>query len=430
MRVLLIATNRHDRLMGRMDARPLPIGLAYVAGYLDPSRHTTKVLDLMFADDYLAEVEAVVREFKPDLVGLSLRNLDNGSYLDPQWALPVTREVTERVRSVSEATIVCGGPAFSILPEACFAYVEPDLGVAGDGGETFALLADRLEASEPYLDLPGLVYREGGKVVFNGRPAVSSFSKPPRLEDLDLERYRQAGFGIGVLTKLGDFWYPAAGSAQAVEDMAWRVIRPVQDVVDEVQTMERRLGLRKVFFIDNGFNIPLDHAKSLCRALIQADLKLHWNTVLAPHTCDGELVALMKEAGCALVLTGGRGVDSRDTAGLAQRLEEVERVCRLCEDGDLHYTISQGFGEPGETRESVEEKLAFLRRLRPSLANLRIGVRVMPGTAEAALALSDGTIADESELIRPVFYIAEPVREWLVEHLQAEAGGRARWNVM
>ena len=430
MRVLLIATNRHDRLMGRMDARPLPIGLAYVAGYLDPSRHATKVLDLMFADDYLAEVDAVVRDFKPDLVGLSLRNLDNGSYLDPQWALPVTKEVTERVRAASDAVIVCGGPAFSIFPGACFAYVEPDLGIAGDGGETFAMLADRLEASEGYRDLPGLVYREGGKIVYGGQPAASSFAKPPRLEDLDLARYRQAGFGIGVLTKLGDFWYPATASAQAVEGMAWRVIRPVQDVVKEVQGMEQRLGLRKVFFIDNGFNIPLDHAKSLCRALIQADLKLHWNTVLAPHTCDGELVALMKQAGCALVLTGGRGVDSKDATGLAQRLEEVERVCRLCEEGDLHYTISQGFGEQGETRESVEEKLAFLRRLRPSLANLRVGVRVMPGTPQAALAMSEGTITDESELIRPVFYLAEPVREWLVEHLQAEAEGRARWNVM
>ena len=163
MRVLLIATNRHDRLMGRMDARPLPIGLAYVAGYLDPQRHTTKVLDLMFADDYLAEVEAVVRDFRPDLVGLSLRNLDNGSYLDPQWALPVTQKVTERVRSVSNTVIVCGGPAFSILPEACFDYIEPDLGIAGDGGETFAALADRLEASEGYRDLPGLVYREAAK---------------------------------------------------------------------------------------------------------------------------------------------------------------------------------------------------------------------------------------------------------------------------
>ena len=430
MRVLLIATNRHDRLMGRMDARPLPIGLAYVAGHLDPSQHTTKVIDLMFPDDYLAEVGEAVRDFEPDLVGLSLRNLDNGSYLDPQWALPVTKEVTERVRSASDAVIVCGGPAFSILPEACFAYVEPDLGIAGDGGESFALLADRLEASAPYHDLPGLVYREGGKIVYGGQPAASSFAKPPRLEDLDLARYRQAGFGIGVLTKLGDFWYPAAGSAQSVEDRAWRVIRPVRDVVEEVQSMEGRLGLRKVFFIDNGFNIPLDHAKSLCRALIAADLKLHWNTVLAAHTCDAELVGLMKEAGCALVLMGGRGVDSRDAAALAQGLDEVERVCRLCEEGDLHYTISQGFGEPGETRESVEEKLAFLRRLRPAMANLRVGVRIMPGTAEAALAASEGSIAGEDELIRPVFYIAEPVREWLVERLQAAAGGKARWNAM
>ena len=185
-----------------------------------------------------------------------------------------------------------------------------------------------------------------------------------------------------------------------------------------------------MFFIDNGFNIPLDHAKSLCRALIAADLKLHWNTVLAAHTCDAELVGLMKEAGCALVLMGGRGVDSRDAAALAQGLDEVERVCRLCEEGDLHYTISQGFGEPGETRESVEEKLAFLRRLRPAMANLRVGVRVMPGTPEAALAVSEGTIADEAELIKPVFYLAEPVREWLVEHLQAAAGGNPRWNVM
>ena len=231
----------------------------------------------------------MVRDFKPDLVGLSLRNLDNGSYLDPQWALPVTKEVTERVRSASDAVIVCGGPAFSILPEACFGYVEPDLGIAGDGGETFALLADRLDASEgvPRPARPGV---SGGRQNRIQRPAVDVAISPNRRgwKTWTWSGTGKAGFGIGVLTKLGDFWYPASGSAQAVEDMAWRVIRPVQDVVEEVQSMERRLGLRKVFFIDNGFNIPLDHAKSLCRALIQADLKLHWNTVLAaPHLRRG-----------------------------------------------------------------------------------------------------------------------------------------------
>ena len=47
--------------MSRMDARPLPIGLAYVAGHLDQNRHSLKVLDLMFSDDYLADVEDTVK---------------------------------------------------------------------------------------------------------------------------------------------------------------------------------------------------------------------------------------------------------------------------------------------------------------------------------------------------------------------------------
>ena len=425
MKVLLIATNRHDRVMSRMEARPLPIGLAYVAGHLDRQRHTLKVLDLMFADDYLAEAEATVRQFQPDLIGISLRNLDNGSYLNPQWFLPITKQVIQRIRPITRATLVCGGPAFSILPRECFAFLEPDLGIAGDAGETFAELTDRLDAGEAYRHLPGLVYREEGQVIFNGVRASSAFSKPPRLEDLDVAKYRQAGFGIGVLTKLGDFAYPGAASAKARDEAAWRVIRPIPEVVQEVKDMEERFGLRKVFFIDNGFNVPLPHAKALCQALIDARLKLHWNTALAPHDCDAELVGLMKRAGCALVMMGGLG-----GAAPAGNLDQLRAVCRLCEEGGLHYTIAQTFGEPGETRETVDAKLAFLRELNPAVANLRVGVRALPGSAVAALAIKEGQIAEEEELIHPTFYLAEPVRDWIVDYLRAEAVGRPRWNLV
>ena len=105
-------------------------------------------------------------------------------------------------------------------------------------------------------------------------------------------------------------------------------------------------------------------------------------------------------------------------------------MCQLCEDGDYITHISQGFGEPGETRETVEEKLAFLRDLRPAMANLRVGVRMMPGSPVAALARSEGIISDESELIKPIFYLAESVRDWLLDSLQAEASQNPRWNVM
>ena len=439
MRILLIATNRHGRLMSRMNAQPLPIGLAYVAGYLDPDRHPVKVLDLMFADDYLAEVESSVRDFRPDLVGVSLRNLDNGSYLDPQWALPATKEVIARVRKISQATVVCGGPAFSILPKECFSHVEPDLGIAGDAGETFAELADRLESKKPYHDLPGLVFRKGAEIVYNGTLASSSFAKPPRLDDLEMAKYRQAGFGIGVLTKLGSFHYPTGSSngevGGEVEQSAWRVIRPIGEVVAEVKEMERRFDLRKVFFIDNGFNIPLDHAKSLCRALIASDLKLHWNTCLAPYNCDLELVRLMKKAGCALVIIVGSGGDAYrgvplDKQLVDEQLEQLARVCEICQDGDLYYSITQVFGTPGETCESVEAKLTFLRNIKPALANLRVGMRMLPGSDIAALARQEGLISDESELIKPTFYVAESVRGWIVDRLKAEASQQPRWNVI
>jgi len=436
MRILMIATNRHHRLMSRMEARPLPIGMAYVAGHLDQTRHTLKVLDLMFSDDYLADVETTVKEFRPDLVGVSVRNLSNHSYMDPQWALPITKEVIECIRDNSPATIVLGGPAFSLLPRECFSYLKPDLGIAGDAGEAFAELANRLEIGEPsYHDLPGLVHQEGGQIIFNGGRCTSEFNKPPRLEDLDMAKYRQAGFGIGVLTKLGDFSYPssastAAQAATADKESGWRVIRPVDEVVQEVKEMEQRFGLRKVFFIDNGFNVPMDHAKTLCHALIDADLSLHWNTCMAPFSCDTELVGLMKQAGCALVIMGNTRGDPHDGASLNDRLEPLLEVCRLCEEGGLHYTISQTFGEPGETRETVEGKLDFLRQLKPAMANLRVGVSILPGSDVASLALAEGMISEESELLRPTFYLADAVKPWLVDHLKAEADQHPRWNLV
>ena len=278
--------------------------------------------------------------------------------------------------------------------------------------------------------MEGLVYRDGDEIVFNGARCASSFSVPPRLEDLDMDKYRKAGFGIGIVTKLGDFQYPTGANSGPQEEGDWRVIRPIEDVVREVNEMDQRFGLRKVFFIDNGFNIPAAHAKELCRALIADGPKLHWNTCLAPFSCDPEMVQLMKEAGCALAIMGSARGGPQDGKGLSGQHGPMLETAALCEDAGLHYTVAQTFGEPGDTRETVEEKLAFLRRLKPAVTNLRVGVSIMPGTPVAAQALEEGLIADESELIEPTFYIAGPVKDWIVDYLRQQAAGQPRWNLV
>ena len=430
MRILLVATNRQDRMNSRMNAQPMPIGLAYIAGHLDHDRHEVKVVDLMFADDYLAEIENIVKDFQPDVVGVSLRNLSNHSYLNTEWALPITRDVIARIREHSGATIIVGGPAFSLLPKQCYEFLKPDLGVAGDAGETFAEICDRIEIGERTVyDLPGVVCAKDGEVVLNEGLCVSAFATRPRLDALEMDKYRNAGFGIGVLTKLGSFSYPTPASTAGMSEADYRVIRPIDEVVAEVRELWEKYQLRKVFFVDNGFNCPLDHAKSLCSAIIEADLGIRWNTPLASFNCDPELIGLMREAGCALVLLGNRASNHHSGGSPDEQMAGELEVPQLLEEGGLHYAIARTFGEPGETRESVDYKLNFLRRINPALANLRVGVSIMPGTDVASLALKEGLISDESELIEPTFYIAEEVRDWIVPYLQEQAAGNPRWNL-
>jgi radical SAM superfamily enzyme YgiQ (UPF0313 family) len=449
MRVLLIATNQADRYMGHMTVRPLPVGLAYVAAHISETRHTLHVLDWMFAEDAPAQTLATVQRFQPEVIGLSIRNLDNQSYLNPLWHLPTIRDVMHQIRSVSPAPIVCGGPAFSVLPVACFEYLKPDLGLAGDAAESFAQLVDRLDRGEPCTDLPGIVYGEKGRTVLREPQFTAHFHTPPRLDLLDLQRYDKAGFGIGVITKLAPYLYATTEHSTGRQKSAtglstlratnsgrptgkhvairstgqegWR-IRPVEEVIEELRRLQRDFGISKVFFIDSGFNIPLVAAKELCQALLQSEIKLRWNSILRVAECDAELIDLMRRSGCSLALI--------NAANLPETVPQVTHLTKLCNQSGLPFTLSVGFGDPGDTRKSVQQKLALLRDTQPAFAILRVATRVLPNTPVAKTALEEGLIDAQNDLIKPTFYVAAEVRGWLVEHLKTEAAHHPRWHLM
>jgi hypothetical protein len=428
MKVLLVATNQADRFMDSMVVRPVPIGLAYLAASVDEERHTLKVLDLMFADDAVAEVADAVSEFEPDLIGMSIRNLDNQSSLNPVWNLPAVRDIIERIRQLSDATTLIGGPAFSIMPAECLDYVGADLGIAGDAAEAFATLVERLEAGADYRDIPGIVYRDDandGEIVVSEGRFTSSFHRAPRLDLLDMRAYNGSGFGVGVITKLAQAYYPTPGADFNGGD--WRIREP-SEVVDEIRALDNDFGINKVFFIDSGFNIPAEHAKATCRAIIDAGLRVRWNSYVRPSDdADAELMGLMKESGCSLALMaeGGRGGE-----GLDDRLAGLERMSGLCREVDLPFTMNMTFGEPGDSESSVEQKLDFLKRVDAAFSVLRVGTRVLPNTGAAQTALREGLIESESELMRPTFYTDASVRDWIADRLREEAAEYPRWNLM
>jgi radical SAM superfamily enzyme YgiQ (UPF0313 family) len=383
----------------------------------------------MFSADAVRDATATVRHFQPDVIGLSLRNLDNQSALNPVWHMPAVRDLIRHLRLVSHATIVCGGPAFSILPAACFEYLEPDLGLAGDATASFAQLVDCLESGTPYTALPGLVYRDDGRTVVQETHFTEHFQTPPRLDLLDLRRYDKAGFGVGVVNKLAPYYYATGDEPGTGAGEHWRM-RPAAEVVEEVCRLQRDFGIRKVFFIDSGFNIPLPQAKELCQVLLQAGVRIRWNSYLQPGECDAELIELMRRSGCSLALIAGATGYGSASSECVARLEPLARLTSLCHQSAFPFTLSMNFGDPGETRTTVEQKLAFLRQIKPAFATLRVGTRVLPHTPLARQAIAEGLIRVEADLLRPTFYLAAGVRDWLVEYLRATAAVQPRWHLM
>jgi B12 binding protein len=289
MRILLISSNRHDRFAGSLPIRPTPLGLAILLGALRETRHVVHFLDLMFVRTPQPAIRTAIRETSPDLIGISVQNLDaiGGRRIPAQRIRSFLLDIRmwiDTCRQESQAPIVLGGPAVSLLPREAFALWEPDFILAGDASRTFPELADRLERGDSYKDLPGLVRRASGEIRANTPGPWEAPRIAPRYEALDLPKYEAAGYGVAVLTKA---WpYIRRDAPTSMSALGGPIPRPIPDLLADLRELQTRFGIRKVFLADSGFNVPLEEAKTVCRALCDSRVTLEWATGLQPGCMD------------------------------------------------------------------------------------------------------------------------------------------------
>jgi len=138
MKVLLISPNLES-----LPDPVFPLGLAHIAAALKEKHIQHQVLDLCFVEDYEAAIESALSSFKPDVIALSLRNIDNVSYPNYVTSLPFYRQVIQTIRKQSEGLIVIGGSGFALMPEAIMKYLGADWGIMGEGELSFVKLINQ-----------------------------------------------------------------------------------------------------------------------------------------------------------------------------------------------------------------------------------------------------------------------------------------------
>ena len=428
MRLLFISTNRLRRVMPSM-----PLGLASIIAQLDESKHESRVLDLMFSDQPEVELRSALASFDPELIAVSVRNLDNQSYLHTEYYLPEAKALVEVCRQYSGAPIVIGGTAFTVSPAAVFEYLAPDFGVAGEGEIVFRELLERIEKKADWSDLPGLVWQASDGVRANPPRHIDDLDslRMPRRDLFDNERYVAEGGVANLVVKQGCVFRCLYCDGPHTMGRRWRMKSP-ERVADEMESIEKDTGASAVFFSDAIFNHPLEYAREVCQAIRRRRLNLRWGAaVLHPAFAEERLVELMCDAGCRVVTLGCDTCSEKMLKVLRKDFtkEHLRRALDMLERMQMRYVLSVLFGGPGEDRETVEETVAFVRERTPLMLDFGVGIRLMPHTQLADIAVREGVIAADDALMEPRFYLNPPLAGWIEGYLTELCSHRSGWTV-
>ena len=408
-RVLLVSTNRE-----RQPYPVVPNGLACVASALDAAGHRVRFLDLCFSRDPIAAARAAVAGFRPDIIGVSVRNIDNSDAIALRHYTPEARGVLSALRQAApEARVIAGGAAFGVAPEALFRDLGVDYAVAGDGERASVALVNALTSGEAIEALPGLVRDRNGTVSFTppGEDAdLDSLPAPALHRWIDLARYQRHGATIPIQTKRGCVYKCVYCTYRNVEGWGYRTRDP-ELVADEIEELKIKAGVRHFDFVDSTFNSPPGHAIQVCEAIIRRKLGVQLDTTnFTPATASSELLGAMKAAGFRSL---GITAESASDAVLA-KLEKgftaakVREVAERVEKHGIRTLWIFLVGGPGETTRTLEETLAFAawRLERGDAVYLTVGLRIYPGTTLHRIAIGEGVVPSDSTLLDPAFYFS------------------------
>lgn len=422
-----------------------PSGPVYLAGAVRQAGHEVQIYERLFAVDLAGELEAKLKDFQPDVVGLSIR-LVFSDEIDPIAPLgtrhtdlrPRVKEIVDIVRRVTPAQIVLGGPGFNYFATNWLEYLDLDYGIRGEGEEAFPMFLRRLEEGGDIHSIPGCVFRIAGGFQSVAPRPVEDLDRQalPAYDLLDWSVYAAKKVTPAVLTKRGCAFACIYCPYSKLEGKRYRLKSP-QRVLDEARNKLRSTGSRKVMFCDNNFNAPRRHAEAICRALIAEKAEVEWGTGdLRPAGVDDDFCRLMEESGCFYanlsIETASKSMLRAMKRGYT--VDEVRLALEALSRSRLSFSASLMLGAPGETPQTIAETLGVLDDYQiPGGVWVTIGVYMWTDYQDlVAEARRIGFLKDDKELFcgsvylspnLPISYIRE-----LPDMLRSRSGYAVQFN--
>jgi radical SAM superfamily enzyme YgiQ (UPF0313 family) len=348
--------------------------LTSLAGNVDPHHHVA-VGDLILAQRQVrATVERLVRELRPDVVGLSVMTFQRKT----------AKKLINLIRTLQpNVQVVVGGYDPSLDPAAYMDLADGrvDFLVRGEGEVTFRELVRAIEQGSSYATIPGLTYRVGDHFCHNvDRPAHRWLDDEIRLP----KRAARVLQGYTILGRQADVVETSRGctfdcSFCSIIEMLGRQFNPysIARVLADIDDARRR-GAQAIFLIDDNITLNIRRFEELCKAIVAAGLNDICYSVQAMTSAianHGETLApLMRQAGFRYVFLGIENILEDDLQFLRASAKNTRRehghragnatrkAIEYIHRNHMYVIGGLIVGNPDDTRASIEANLEFARR--------------------------------------------------------------------
>jgi len=419
MKILLISANTVT------EPYPVyPLGLDYVAGAI-ADRHEVRVADIhTHKGERLADE---IRQFSPDIIGISLRNVDTTDATQPRGFIGSYRTLAATIRQHSNAVIVLGGSGLTIFPDEIMKALDADYGIMGEG-ERITRLIEAIENHADTSGIPGVITRDS----FSPMPAPwekNIVRKFNRKAD-HLAYYLKNGGMLNLQTKRGCHFNCIYCTYPHIEGRRLRLADPAA-VAETARSLEAA-GAKYLYMTDAVFNSDSDHNIAVARALKKTGVAIPWGAFFAPLKPPADYYRILADSGLTHVEFGTESLSDRVLTSFQKpfKVGHVMAAHRAALDAGLHVAHYLLLGGPGETRESLDTTLQYVDKLDKAVIIFFCGVRIYPHTPLFEIAVKEGQISETDSLLEPVFYRAAGIDPAEIgERVAGLAQSRPNWLV-
>lgn len=354
-----------------------PLGLLYLAGYIKKySSHELKIIDAQVEKLNYLQLKEKVKEFNPDIVGITAMTF---TLLDVIKTVETVKEVNLNTR------IVIGGPHVQIYAEETINLKNVDFVVMGEGEKIFLDLLKNINNFGVLKSIPGLVFKEDGRIINTGRPEyftdLDDLPFPPR-ELLPYKKYSSLLAKEKVITTM----FTSRGCPFACSFCDRPAMgknfraRSAKNVVNEIEEC-LKLNIKEIFIYDDTFTVDRQRVVDVCNEIIKRGLNFTWDIRARVNTVDEELLYLLKKAGCIRIHFGVEAGTEKILKVLNKNisLEQALTAFRLSKKIGIQTLAYFMIGSPTETEEDVLQTIKFMNKLDPDFVQITL-LAPFPGT--------------------------------------------------